>query len=416
MKVAVFGLGYVGLTATGCLVRQGHSVIGFDPNEAKCQQVNAGVSPNFEPGLDDLLTLGVKEGRVSAQAQVNSALDNCDLAMVCVGTPSMASGAHNMTYVTEVAREIARITQNRKRPLTVAFRSTVRPGTMQELVAPFFAGAGNRAVELVYNPEFLRESSAIEDYFNPPKIVIGTADGTPSNLMAELYSGIEAKTFVTRFREAELTKFVDNSFHALKVVFANEIGRVCSQMGISAEKVHEIFVADTKLNISPRYFRPGGAFGGSCLPKDVRALAYLAGDVGAETPMIDSLLRSNETHKQFLFKAAVEGLAPEARVLLVGIAFKENSDDLRESPHVAMARKLLQSGYRLLIYDPVVQPNNFRGANLGYAYSQLPLIESLLITREQAEREIFDLVIDANGAAKKLNLQAGRVFSANRLP
>jgi len=413
MKVAVFGLGYVGLTATGCLVRQGHDVIGIDPNEGKCRQVNAGVSPNFEPGLDDLLALGVREKRIAARVRAESALDDCDLAMVCVGTPSLASGAHNMAFITEVAREIAQQARARTRPLTVAFRSTVRPGTMEELVAPFFASA--RAVELVYNPEFLRESTAIADYFDPPKIVVGTADGSPSPVMAELYEGIDAPTFVTGFREAEMTKFVDNSFHALKVVFANEIGRVCSKLGISAAKVHEIFVADTKLNISPRYFRPGGAFGGSCLPKDVRALAHIAEDVGAHTPVVDMLVRSNDVHKQFMFETATQGLEPGASVLMIGIAFKANSDDLRESPHVDMARKLLQRGFRVSIYDPVVKPSNLLGANLGYAYAKLPLIETLLVSREAAESRSFDLAIDCNGGAADLKLQAARVFSANAL-
>jgi GDP-mannose 6-dehydrogenase len=416
MKVAVFGLGYVGLTAAGCLVRQGHTVVGFDPNEGKCRQVAAGVSPNFESGLDELLALGLREKRLYAHVRTGAELDDCDLAMVCVGTPSAASGAHNMTYITEVAREIAQLTRSRKRPLTVAFRSTVRPGTMEELVAPFFAGHAAGVVELVYNPEFLRESTAIEDYFNPPKIVIGTADAKPSKTMAALYEGIEARTFVTPFREAELTKFVDNSFHALKVVFANEIGRVCTQLGVSASIVHEIFVADTKLNISPRYFRPGGAFGGSCLPKDVRALAHLASDIGAETPVVDHLIRSNEAHKQFMLQHAVRDLPPGASVLLVGIAFKADSDDLRESPHVDMARKLVQRGYRVSIHDPVVNPASLLGANLGYAYANLPLIETLLISREDAESRRFDLVIDANGGAGSLNLDAGRIFSANKLP
>jgi GDP-mannose 6-dehydrogenase len=416
MKIAVFGLGYVGLTATGCLVRQGHEVVGIDPNEGKCRQVNAGVSPNYEPGLDELLALGVREGRLRARTQPDESLDDCELALVCVGTPSAASGAHNMTYIAEVARAVAQRSRTRERPLTVAFRSTVPPGTMEELVAPFFAGHPPGLVELVYNPEFLRESSAIEDYFDPPKIVIGTADGAPSAVMARLYEGIEAKTFITHFREAELTKFVDNSFHALKVVFANEIGRVCGQLGISARTMHEIFVADTKLNISPRYFRPGGPFGGSCLPKDVRALSHLAADVGAATPVVDMLIRSNEAHKQFMVDKASEGLAPGAEVLLVGLAFKPDSDDLRESPHVDMARRLLQRSYRLSIYDPLIKPSNLVGANLGYAYANLPRLETLLIAREVAESRCFDLVIDANGEAGGLNLTTERVFNARTLP
>jgi GDP-mannose 6-dehydrogenase len=324
-----------------------------------------------------------------------------------------------MTFVAQVARQLGELTQRRVRPLTIAFRSTLRPGTMDDLVAPFLRGpdgSPNPVVELVYNPEFLRESSAISDYFNPPKIVIGTKDARPSPLMAALYDGIEAPTFVVPFREAELTKFVDNSFHALKVSFANEIGRVCTALDISAKTIHEIFVSDTKLNISPRYFRPGGAFGGSCLPKDVRALAHIASEIGIEVPVIDMLLNSNEAHKRFLVERATSGLSPGARVLLVGLAFKSDSDDLRESPNVDIARRLLRQGFRLSIYDPVIDPATMVGANLGYAYSQLPTIDRLLVSRQAAESECYDLVIDANGGARRLELKTERLFDAYALP
>lgn len=414
MQIAVFGLGYVGLTTAGCLVRQGYSVIGFDPNDEKCRQVNEGRSPVFEPGLGDLIALGVREGRLKAAPRpTREMFDGCDLAMVCVGTPSSATGAHNMSFITQVARQIAQLCEDRTRPLTVAFRSTIPPGTMERVVAPFFGDSGG--VELAYNPEFLRESSAIEDYFHPPKIVVGTVDGRPSATMALLYEGIEAPIFVTGFREAELTKFVDNSFHALKVVFANEIGRVCARLGVDASKVHEIFVSDTKLNISPRYFRPGGAFGGSCLPKDVRALSHLAADAGVATLMIDNLIPSNEAHKDFLLEQAVAGLAPDAKVLVVGLAFKANSDDLRESPHVDMTRKLLQRGFEVAVHDPAIDPASLLGANLGYALTHLPVIRTLLVTREQAEEGSYDLVIDSNGEAGRLNLTTRRVYDVGRM-
>lgn len=418
MHIAVFGLGYVGLTTAACLVRQGYSVVGFDPNDEKCRQVNEGRSPVFEPGLGDLIEWGAREGRLKAAPHPTHALlDNCDLAMVCVGTPSSATGAHNMSFITQVARQIAQICENRTRPLTVAFRSTIPPGTMERVVAPFFdsaIGTGG-VVELAYNPEFLRESSAIDDYFHPPKIVVGTADGRPSATMAQLYAGIDAPTFITGFREAELTKFVDNSFHALKVVFANEIGRVCASLGVDASKVHDIFVSDTKLNISPRYFRPGGAFGGSCLPKDVRALSHLAAEAGVATPMIDNLIPSNEAHKDFLLERAVAKLAPGAKILVVGLAFKANSDDLRESPHVDMTRKLLQRGFEMTVYDPAIDPASLLGANLGYAFTHLPVIRTLLVTREQAEADAYDLVIDSNGEADRLNINTARVYVVGRI-
>lgn len=392
-------------------------MLGYESNEEKCQLINAGGCPIYEPGLHELLNQGLAEKRFHVWARPGVEFEDCDLALVCVGTPSLASGAHNMTYITEVSRQIALVTRERTRPLTVALRSTVRPGTMEELVAPFFGGraGADGPVELVYNPEFLRESSAIEDFFNPPKIIIGTADGKPSATMDALNADIPGPRFVTRFREAEITKFVDNTYHALKVTFANEIGRICTNLGISARVVHEIFVSDTKLNISPRYFRPGGPFGGSCLPKDVRALSALAQETGVKTQLVDSLMRSNEVHKTFIADRATQGLAPGAKILLVGLAFKANSDDLRESPSIDLARTLLARGFDLSIHDPVIKPEALLGANLGYAYSRLPAIDRLLIDKASAEAKEFDLVIDANGEAGKLSLKAAAVFSANAL-
>ena len=261
-------------------------------------------------------------------------------------------------------------------------------------------------VELVYNPEFLRESSAIDDYFNPPKIVVGTKDAEPSVNMDELHKNIDAPVFYTGYREAEITKFVDNTWHAVKVAYANEIGRICQQLDISARKVHENFVADTKLNISPYYTRPGGAFGGSCLPKDVRALQHISSDVGANTHLVDALMRSNESHKLFQFEHIAAKLAPGARVLLVGLAFKTGTDDLRESPNLDLARRLLQAGYALSIYDNNLDATKLVGQNLGYAYSHLPSLEELLIDKMTAESESFDLVIAANGTIKTLELSS----------
>ena len=295
------------------------------------------------------------------------------------------------------------------------------PGTIEELVWPIFeATLGERApdlVEIVYNPEFLRESSAVEDYFQPPKIVIGTRDGQPSKVMDVLHTNIAARTFVTSYREAELTKFVDNSWHAVKVAYANEIGRVCLQLGISAAKVHEIFVSDTKLNVSPDYLRPGGAFGGSCLPKDIRALQFIASDCGAATPLINSLLRSNETHKRRLFEYAVSGLEPGARVLMAGLAFKAGTDDLRESPNVDLARKLLATGFNLEIYDPGVDAAKLVGANLGYTYAKLPTFGRILVSIQHVERTHYARVIATNGTINDLTLPATtEILDINKLP
>lgn len=409
MKIAIFGLGYVGFTAMCCIASEGHEVIGFDVSETKVNQIMAGRSPITEPGVAELLAEGLAAGRISAFTEIGSRLDDADLAIVCVGTPSAPDGSHNMTYIAEVSRQIAKaIDRKRTTPLTVAYRSTIRPGTVEGLIEPIMVSElgdeFERLVELVYNPEFLRESSAVKDYREPPKIVIGTRDGRKSPRMEELNKNITAPTFYVHLGEAELTKFVDNTWHAVKVAFANEIGRVCMQLGLSATQVHEIFVSDTKLNISPYYTRPGGAFGGSCLPKDVRALQYIAADCGANTHLIDSLLRSNEAHKYRLYERATENLPKGASVLLAGLAFKARTDDLRESPNIDLARNLLRDGYKVAIFDPAIDATKLVGANLGYAYTQIPTLKTLLTSKDVAEKTRYDRIIINNATFKDLTL------------
>lgn len=421
MKVAVLGLGYVGCTAIACISSQGHHVVGIDISEAKVSTIRSGKSPIKEPKVEELLHAAKQEGRLDASTSVGTHLDECHLAIVCVGTPSGVDGSHNMSYIVQVSRQIASaIARDRTEPLTVAYRSTMRPGTMDQMITPIFKAAlgdaFETAVELVYNPEFLREATAVDDYFNPPKIVIGTSSGAPSENMHALHDGIDAPVFVVPFREAEITKFVDNSWHAVKVSFANEVGRVCQSLGISAAQVHEIFVSDTKLNISPYYMRPGGAFGGSCLPKDVRALQYIASDLGANTPLVDSLIRSNEAHKNYQFKVATEGLEAGSHVLLVGLAFKADTDDLRESPAVDIARKLLDAGYKLDIYDPGLTPDMLVGQNLGYAYAYLPTIDTLLVNRQTAESTPYALVISTNRLSKSLTIDADAFVDISVIP
>jgi GDP-mannose 6-dehydrogenase len=419
MKIAVFGLGYVGATAAACLAHAGFEVLGIDTSEEKVAVVNSGNSPIAEPGLDDMIRAAVSKGLLHATSDPASLLDSCSVAIVCVGTPSAPDGSHNMGFIAEVSRQIASLINAKHRePLTVVYRSTIRPGTMEGLVLPIFeqiVGEKSGAFELVYNPEFLRESVAIEDYFHPPKIVIGTRDGEHCKNLDRMYADIQAPVFYTKYREAEVTKFVDNTFHAVKITFANEIGRVCRQMDIDVSKVHEIFVSDTKLNVSSHYLRPGGAFGGSCLPKDVRALQHISGEVGAHTHLIDALLRSNEAHKQFLFDLCARNLKPDAKILMIGLAFKANSDDLRESPNVDLARKFLQSGFELSIFDPHVEPKKLLGQNLGYAFSNLPSIHKLLISREQMESSSYDLVVDTRSWNKQYKLNSARVIDVTRL-
>ena len=421
MKIAIFGLGYVGSTAAGCIASGGHTVVGVDVSAAKVDALNSARAPVYEPGLDELIAKAHAEGRISATTQLTDQLDDADIAIVCVGTPSGVDGAHNMTYIAQVTQNIAAaLKPDREKPLTLAYRSTMRPGSCENIIWPIIEGAlGDKAtdaVELVYNPEFLREASAIADYFNPPKIVIGTLGGQPSANMHALHEGIEAPIFEVGLREAEITKFVDNSWHAVKVAFANEIGRVCQNLDISAKAVHEIFKSDTKLNLSAYYTRPGGAFGGSCLPKDVRALQYIAADTGSATHLVDSLIRSNEAHKHHQFLKATADLPRGAKVLLVGLAFKLETDDLRESPAVDMARKLLEGGFDLDIYDPQIEPENLVGQNLGYAYAWLPKIDDLLVSKEAAESGDYALVIATNRLVDTLSLDGANVVDVSSIP
>jgi GDP-mannose 6-dehydrogenase len=413
MKIAIIGLGYVGFTGLCCMASQGYEVVGFDVSPEKVDGVRNGVAPITEPQVQEMLSAAAAEGRVSAHQVLNGHLDDCDMAIVCVGTPSGPDGAHDMRYIAGSARDIAEaLRAPRETPMTVVYRSTVRPGTMSSLVEPIFRDVLGEAyesrVELVYNPEFLREGTAVADYFAPPKIVIGTRDGAVSRRMKLLYAGIDAPVFVTGFPEAEITKFVDNTWHATKVAFANEIGRICLDMGVSAAKVHEVFVSDTKLNVSPYYLRPGGAFGGSCLPKDVRALQHLSSDAGVTTPLIDALIRSNEAHKQRLFRVVTERVPAGAHVLVAGVAFKADTDDLRESPNLDLIRRLLRAGYRVSLYDPAVSVNALVGANLGYALGAVPEMGSLLIPHEEAVSGAFDLTVITNATGKRLGLSADR--------
>ena len=420
MNIAILGLGYVGLTAAGCLTKQGHHVVGVDVNEAKIAQLRQGHSPIKEPGLEDLLRRALAEGLLAVDVSVEDHLSDRDIAIVCVGTPSAPDGSHDMGFILEVTRQIGRalLGSPRARPLTVAYRSTIRPGSIETLVLPALKdvlGDEIGKVEVVYNPEFLRESMAVSDFFAPPKIVVGTHDGQPSANMSALNEGLQAPVFHTGYREAEFTKFADNSFHAVKVAFANELGRICTAMGVSARKVHEIFISDTKLNISPYYLRPGGAFGGSCLPKDVRALQHMASETGSEASLIGSLIASNEAHKAFLFDYCTRGLEPGARVLMLGLAFKDETDDLRESPNVDLAGRLIEAGYDLAIHDPTLNPASLLGVNLTYAASHLPQLSGLLIGSKEVEDGQFDRIIDTNGRRRGMKLPPVELVDLNAL-
>lgn len=423
MKIVVFGLGYVGLTGVACALKSQHTVFGVDTAPEKVEAVRAGRCPIVEPGIPEMLELGVREGRLDAGLAFADRIADADLAIVCVGTPSLPDGSHNMSYIAKVSRQIADAlvaVERTNGPLVVAYRSTMRPGSIDDLIWPIFTGrlgeeGAAAKVELVYNPEFLRESTAMKDYFSPPKIVVGTRDGRPNAVIDELFAGIEAPRFNCTFRDSEFVKFMDNAFHALKVAFANEAGRIAVRHGVSAATVHEIFVADTKLNVSPYYLRPGGAFGGSCLPKDVRALNFLAHEADESVPVIEALLASNEAHKKFLFRYATEGLQPGARVLMLGLTFKAQTDDLRESPNVDLAEMLIKAGYELEIYDPVLENAVLVGQNLGFLLTRLPNADRLLVTKDLAGERRYDRILDTNGLAADLAGLDAPVVSLNAL-
>lgn len=420
MNIIILGLGYVGLTTAGCLCLQGHAVTGIDVSSIKIGELRSGRLPIMEPGLDDALLGAMQQGQFSFSTRLTvEALEPADVVIVCVGTPGTADGSHDMSRIAEVSSQLAgAFPTGRKERLPVVYRSTFRPGTMEQLVKPIFEkrlAAEFAKVELVYNPEFLRESTAIVDYFNPPKVVIGTADGQACPTLTTLYAEIPGERFLTRYREAELVKFVDNTFHALKVSFANEVGRICLKNHIDAKTIHSIFVSDTKLNISPYYLRPGGAFGGSCLPKDVRALQKLSADCEASTPLIDSLIASNERHKAFLLDLCKQHLDGRSTVLVVGLAFKTNTDDLRESPNVDLARELLAAGHELRILDANLSMANLKGKNLDWIHEKIPNLPSLLIAEHQLPELRFDLLVDTNGLGISLDANYRHYIDINAL-
>lgn len=292
MKIAVYGLGYVGLTGAVCLAHEGHDVVGVDVSDDKVRKIAAGVSPIKEPRIAEMLADALAKRRLCCTTDPVEPIHSSDMAVVCVGTPSAPDGSHNMRDIAEVTRQIANAMRQigRKERLTVVYRSTIRPGTIDGLILPIFQSARGDAhelIEIVYNPEFLREATAVEDFFAPPKLVVGTSDGKPSARVEEMNKNLNAPTFTVGFREAEFVKFVDNSFHALKVAYANEIGRICVALGIDVKLVHKIFVSDTKLNISPYYLRPGGPLGGSACPRTCALCSIF--------PMISARIRMSLT-------------------------------------------------------------------------------------------------------------------------
>jgi len=400
MRISVFGLGYVGTVTSACLAAEGHEVIGVDRNAGKVEALDAGRAPIIEAGIDRLIASGHEAGRLRATLDPAEAIRRSDLSIVCVGTPSESNGSLNLSYVRAVCGEIGAALADKGRPHDVVIRSTILPGTMRSLVVPALEAASGRKVggdlRVVFNPEFLREGSAVHDFHHPPKTVIGEVEPGAGDRLLELYAKLEAPVFRTSIEVAEMVKYVDNTWHALKVGFANEIGSLAKALSIDGHEVMKIFCQDTKLNLSPYYLRPGFAFGGSCLPKDVRALRYRAKTLDVETPILSSILASNEAHIQRgLDLVLAQG---RRRVGVLGFSFKAGTDDLRESPIVELIERLIGKGYELAVYDASVNLARLTGANREYILNHVPHIANLMRGSMQEVLEHAEIVVIGNAS------------------
>ena len=381
MKISIFGLGYVGAVLTGCLAKDGHHVIGVDTDGSKVELINRGQSSIIEKDLEPLIAIGVKAGHVRATTDQEAAVLETDMSLICVGTPSSRHGDLDLTFVTRVCENIGKALQRKKSYHFVVVRSTMLPGSVRGTVIPSLErSSGKKAGKdfgVAINPEFLRESTAVYDFYNPPKTVIGALTERDADAVAELYKNLSAPMIKTRIETAEMVKYVDNVFHALKITFANEIGGICKPLGVDAHEVMEIFCQDRKLNLSPAYLKPGFAFGGSCLPKDLRAITRLARAKDVVVPLLDSLTVSNEQRIRDAFHLIQEkGLR---RIGVMGFAFKAGTDELRESPLVTLAEMLLGKGYDLKLYDSSVSLARLVGANRRYIEEHIPHFSRLMV-------------------------------------
>ncbi len=398
MRIGVFGLGYVGTVSAACLAHDGHEVLGVDPVKIKVELINEGRSPIIEADLDGIIHSTVKAGRLRALQDPAHAVQNTDLSLICVGTPSQPNGDLEITYIRRVCEQIGQALRSKAGWHVVAVRSTILPGTMRETVIPTlekFSGrvAGND-FGVCHNPEFLREGSAVKDFREPPKTVIGELNQASGEMLAELYRGIEAPLFRTDLETAEMVKFVDNPWHALKIGFANEIGNLCKSFGVDSRQVMDIFCRDTKLNISSAYLKPGFAFGGSCLSKDLRALASRAGTRNLELPILTSILPSNE--KQIARGVQLIADAGHQRVGILGFSFKAGTDDLRESPVIEVIERLIQAGFDLRIYDQNVSMARLVGSNREFILKHIPHISGLMVEEMGAVLQHAQTVVIGN--------------------
>jgi len=404
MKITVFGLGYVGSVVSACMARDGHNVTGIDPDISKVNAINNSQSPIVEPQLGDAIAEAVREGRLRAQT---SAEELGDVSFVSVGTPSNGNGSFGVAQLLRVAEQIGVLLGRTEHFHVVNIRSTVLPGTVEDKIIPVLESASGKKLGegfgICVNPEFMRETTAVYDYYHPPVTVIGSTDERSGAIVAGLYKRIEAPLERCTIRTAEMMKYACNAFHAVKITFANEIGNFCKALGIDSHEVMEIFCKDTKLNLSPYYLKPGFAFGGSCLPKDLRALLYESKLKDVEIPMLRSLLDSNRLQVE----RAVDQVRKTGknRIGVLGLSFKAGTDDLRESPIVSLIESLIGKGYSISIYDEEVSLARIHGANKRYIEQTIPHISSLLKERiEEVVKESEVLVVAKKGRSFEKNV------------
>ncbi len=399
MRISIFGMGYVGAVCAGCLAKRGNHIIGVDVVNEKVEMINQGTAPVVEPGLDTLLSEGVNTGHIIATNSASEAVAQSEISFVAVPTPSQPNGNLNLDYIRTVCQEIGEAIKTKDQYHIVVIRSTVLPGSVMDVVKPVLeASTGKRAgidFGLAVNPEFLRESSAIEDYDHPPMTVIGCLDNHSAEKLRNLYRDLNAPIFITSIDVAEMVKYTCNAWHAVKVAFSNEIGSIAKASGIDGREVMDIVCADKKLNISSYYMRPGFAFGGSCLPKDVRALDYRATQLDVKHPLLASVLESNENHVKNAYNLIEK--SGRRNIGILGLSFKAGTDDLREAPQVNLTEMLLGKGYQLKIYDANVSYAKVYGANKEYIEKRIPHISSLLHHDIDHVIEESDFIVIGNG-------------------
>lgn len=381
MNISIFGMGYVGAVSAACLTREGHRIVGVDPVRTKVDLINQGRSPIIEKEVGEIINKAVTENRLRATVDMTAAVLETQVSFVCVGTPGQLNGDLDLKYIRRVCEEIGVVIGKKKERHIVVIRSTILPGTMRNVVLPLLEGASGKKAGKDFgvcnNPEFLREGTAVHDFYNPPKTVIGETDADSGDLLASIYKKLDAPLIRTDIETAELVKYVDNVWHALKIGFANEVGNICKETEIDGHKLMRIFCQDTKLNISQYYLKPGFAFGGSCLPKDLRALTYKARSMDLELPILNSVLISNQLQVEKGIKMVLAKGSKKIGVL--GFSFKAGTDDLRESPVVELIERLLGKGCDIKIYDRNVNLAKLVGANRDYILNHIPHISKMMV-------------------------------------